>query len=206
MTYSGRTLRSNMTIHPRLGIGQSSFMRFIATKPEWHTASSERRLGRIQIYPGFNPYVGPTLSWKILSELSHGNQILMPYTDSKLAAGQNIIPAISPLGFKSAYHKYLACQENLIRVNFNDVKMTPLVFKVRSHELTAKSQQVLNEQLEYIKLDKSINKVTIRAYAYDMEKNADNISLAKDRGEAIKRHILMQELKKMTSLSSLLML
>lgn len=190
MTYSGRTLRSNMTIHPRLGIGQSSFMRFIATKPEWHTASSERRLGRIQIYPGFNPYVGPTLSWKILSELSHGNQILMPYTDTKLAAGQNIIPAISPLGFKSAYHKYLACQENLIRVNFNDVKMTPLVFKVRSQELTAKSKQVLNEQLEYIKLDKSINKVTIRAYAYDMEKNADNISLAKDRGEAIKKAYL----------------
>lgn len=84
--------------------------------------------------------------------------------------------------------------------------MTPLVFKVRSHELTAKSKQVLNEQLEYIKLDKSINKVTIRAYAYDMEKNADNISLAKIEVKQLKRPILMRELKKMTSLSSLLML
>ncbi|MGN0901918.1 MAG: hypothetical protein ACI4M9_01410, partial [Succinivibrio sp.] len=99
MTYSGRTLRSALTIHPKLGIGQSSYMRFISTKPEWHSAAHEHLLGRIALYEGFAPYVGPTLSWKILSELSHGNQILMPYTDTKLASGQNIIPSLSPLGF-----------------------------------------------------------------------------------------------------------
>ncbi|MGN0915935.1 MAG: OmpA family protein [Succinivibrio sp.] len=190
MTYSGRTLRSALTIHPKLGIGQSSYMRFISTKPEWHSASHEQLLGRIALYEGFAPYVGPTLSWKILSELSHGNQILMPYTDSKLASGQNIIPSLSPLGFDEAYKKYLSCQEQLIRVNFNDIKMMPLVFKLRSDELTAKSQDMLNEQLEYLKYDKSIISIVIRAYAYDMEKNADNINLARDRGERIKKAYL----------------
>ena len=67
MTYSGKTLRSNMTVHPKLGIADDSVMRFIATKPEWQSVSNEKLLGKIKLFSGINPYVGPTLSWKILS-------------------------------------------------------------------------------------------------------------------------------------------
>ncbi len=187
MTYGGRELRSAMTLHPKLGIGNASSMRFIATKPDWNSSGAERLLGRIDLYEGFNPYIGPTLSWKLLSELDHGNQILMPYTDKKLASGESLVPAISPLGFRDAYKKYLSCQEQLIRVNYNDIRMMPLVFKFQSTELTAKSQSMLDEQVEYLKHDKSIIKVSIRAYAYDMSKAQDNISLAKDRADALKK-------------------
>ena len=111
---------------------------------------------------------------------------MMPYTDDKLAKGENIIPTLNPLGFKAAFKKYLSCQEQLLRVNFNDIKMMPLVFKLHKDELTAKSQKQFDEQLEYLKYDKSITKVTIRAYAYDMKQNADNIALAKDRAQVLK--------------------
>lgn len=186
MTYSGRNLKSAMTVHPKLGIGQKSLMRFIATKPDWHSSSNELLLGKIDLYPGFSPFVGPTLAWKILANLDRGNQILMPYTDDKLAKGENIIPVISPLGFKAAFKKYLSCQEQLIRVNFNDIKMMPLVFQLKKDKLTAKSQKMLDEQLEYLKYDKSITKIVIRAYAYDMSLNTENIALAKDRALALK--------------------
>lgn len=186
MTYSGRILHSAMMLYPKLGIGQSSVMRFISTKPEWHSSSSENLLGKIDLYTGFNPYVGPTLHWKLLSELDHGNQILMPYTDNKLALGQNIIPSISPLGFKEGYKKYLQCQEKLLRVNFSDIRLLPLVFKYQSDELTAKSLSLLKEQIEYINADPSVSKITIRAYAYDLEQNADNVNMAKERAENLK--------------------
>ncbi len=190
MTYGGRDLRTALTIHPKLGIGQSGSMRFIATKPDWYSINTERLLGRIELYSGFIPYVGPTLSWKILSELDHGNQVLMPYTDKRVAPGQNIIPSLSPLGFKEAYKKYLSCQEQLIRVNFNDIKMMPLVFKLHTSELTARSLNSLKEQLEYLKYDNSIIKVKIRAYAYDMHKAEDNVNLAKERAEALKKYYI----------------
>jgi len=186
MTYSGKSLKTALMIYPKLGIGQSSTMRFIASKPDWHASSNEELLGKIALYPGFKPYVGPTLSWKILANLDRGNQIMMPYTDDKLAKGENIIPTLNPLGFKAAFKKYLSCQEQLLRVNFNDIKMMPLVFKLHKDELTAKSQKHFDEQLEYLKYDKSITKVTIRAYAYDMKQNADNIALAKDRAQVLK--------------------
>ena len=91
MTYSGKSLKTALMIYPKLGIGQSSTMRFIASKPDWHASSIEELLGKIALYPGFKPYVGPTLSWKILANLDRGNQIMMPYTDDKLAKGENII-------------------------------------------------------------------------------------------------------------------
>ncbi len=187
MTYGGRELRSALIIHPKLGIGEFSQMRFIAAKPDWFSNGSEELLGRIDLYPGFNPYIGPSLSWKLLASLDHGNQIMMPYTDGKFASGENIVPILSPLGFKDAYKKYLSCQEQLIRVNFNDIRMMPLVFKFQSTELTAKSLKMFNEQLEYLKYDKSIIKIVIRAYAYDKEKAQDNIDLAKERADTIKK-------------------
>ena len=46
MTYGGRDLRSAMTLHPKLGIGQASSMRFIAAKPDWNSSGAERLLGK----------------------------------------------------------------------------------------------------------------------------------------------------------------
>ena len=64
--------------------------------------------------------------------------------------------------------------------------MLPLVFKYQSDSLTAKSLALLKEQIEYINADQSISKITIRAYAYDLEQNIDNTNMAKDRAESIK--------------------
>ncbi|MCR5536648.1 MAG: OmpA family protein [Succinivibrio sp.] len=186
-TYGGRVLKSSMQLVPKLGINDKSEIRFISTKPEWQSGGREVLLGRVPIYTGFNPYVGATLAWKILSALSHGQQILMPYTDEKLAAGQNIIPSLSPLGFDKPFQSYMTCQEHLLRVNFADVQMLPLAFQFQSEELTNKSRQRLQSQLDYIKEDKSITVVTIRAYAYDMKTKNENIVMADKRAETLRK-------------------
>ena len=185
-TYGGHELKSSLQIVPRLGINDNSVMRFIATKPEWQSGGREVLLGKIKIYTGFNPYTGATLAWKILSALSHGQQIFMPYTDDKIASGQNIIPSLSPMGFDKAYQRYITCQENLLRVNYSDIQMLPLVFNYQENELTTKSKQRIQSQIDYIKEDKSVNQVTIRAYSYDMNNKNDNVKMALMRAEKIK--------------------
>ncbi len=185
-TYAGRQRKSSLEIYPKLGINQPSSMRFIATKPEWQSGGREELLGKVDLYNGFNPYAGATLSWKILSALNDGKQVLMPYTDEKRASGQNIIPTLSPLGFKKPYDSYLNCQQNLLKVNYSDVQMLPLAFLFRTSELTKNSQERLKSQIEYIKQDASVKKITIKAYAYEMPNRAENIKVAEERGLAIK--------------------
>jgi outer membrane protein OmpA-like peptidoglycan-associated protein len=186
-TYSGKTRKTSLTIHPRLGITQNSTMRFIATRPEWQSGGPEHLLGRIKLYSGFDAWAGPTVAWKVLNALSQGQQIFMPYTNSTLASGQNIIPSMSPLGFKPQYEKYLDCQQRLLPVSYTDVQMLPVVFKFQKDELTGRSLERLKQQIDYLKEDKAVEAITIRAFAYDMTSKDDNIALARKRSDALKK-------------------
>ena len=187
-TYAGREHKTFMRITPKLGITDNSEMRFIAVRPEWRAGGREELLGRIQLYQGFLPYAGPTLTWKVLESLNAGLQVYFPYTDEHLAAGQNIIPILSPLGFKPQFRKYINCQQQLLPVSYEDVQLLPLVFNFQAATLTGRSQERLMQQIEYIKEDDAINHIVIAAFAYDMKLKADNISLAQDRAEVLKKY------------------
>lgn len=189
-TYAGRVLKSSVQIEPQRGINADSLMRFVATRPEWQSGGHEILLGKVRLYRGFPPYAGGTLAGKILTALQHGQQILMPYTDETYAAGQNIVPALSPLGFEPAYRQYLRCQQQLLRVNYADVQMLPLAFKYQERELTTESQRRMQDQLDYLKEDRAVNEVVIRANAYDMRNKSENVNMAAERGEALRKMYL----------------
>lgn len=184
-TRSGHNSKTSLEVHPKRGINEDSKMRFIAARPEWQSGGQEKLLGEIKLYAGFDPFAGETVAWKVLNALTQGKQIFMPYTSSTQASGQNIIPTISPLGFKSPYQRFLSCQQRLLKVSFNDIQMLPVVFRFQSEELTGRSRDRLNEQLEYLKEDKAISKITIRAFAYDKTSKDENIVLAKNRADAL---------------------
>ncbi|HAH70856.1 MAG TPA: hypothetical protein DCL74_03795, partial [Succinivibrionaceae bacterium] len=88
------------------------------------------------------------------------------------------------------YSKFVACQQQLLRVSFNDVQLLPLVFAFQSDKLTSKSERSLKEQLEYLQQDKSINHIVIRTFSYDMNSKDDCIAMAKKRADAIKKYYL----------------
>ncbi|MCI6797509.1 MAG: OmpA family protein [Succinatimonas sp.] len=185
---AGREIKTSMGVHPKLGITANSLMRFIASRPEWQSGGRERQLGKIKLYSGYDAYAGPTLSFKVMNALNQGKQIFMPYTDKTVASGQNIVPVLSPLGFKEHYEKFISCQQQLLRVSFNDVQLLPLVFAFQSDKLTSKSERSLKEQLEYLQQDKSINHIVIRTFSYDMNSKDDCISMAKKRADAVKKY------------------
>ena len=187
---AGRDIKTSMGVHPKLGITANSLMRFIAARPEWQSGGKERLLGKIKLYSGYDAYAGPTLSFKVMNALNQGKQIFMPYTDKTVTSGQNIVPVLSPLGFKEHYSKFVACQQQLLRVSFNDVQLLPLVFAFQSDKLTSKSERSLKEQLEYLQEDKSINHIVIRTFSYDMNSKDDCIAMAKKRADAIKKYYL----------------
>lgn len=187
-TRSGRNSKTSLEVHPKAGIGEDARMRFISARPEWQSGGQEKLLGEIRLYAGFDPFAGETVAWKVLNALSQGKQIFMPYTSSTRASGQNIIPTISPLGFKEPYQNFLNCQQRLLKVSFKDVAMLPVVFRFQSEELTGRSLDRLNEQLAYLKEDKAVSHITIRAYAYDKTSKDENIVLAKNRADALAKY------------------
>ncbi len=185
---SGDHIKTSMSVHPKLGITQNSIMRFVSARPEWQAGGKEKLLGKIKLYESYDPYVGPTLAWKVMNALAQGKQIYMPYTSTVVASDQNIVPSLSPLGFKAHYSNFLNCQQQLLKVSFNDVQLQPVVFKFQKNELTGHSLEALNNLLSYVKEDKSISSVTIRAFSYDMKDKDECIAMAKDRSEILKKY------------------
>ena len=77
---------------------------------------------------------------------------------------------------------------NIDKVSFNDIQLQPVVFKFQKNELTGRSLDALTNLLSYVKEDKSISSVTIRAFSYDMKDKDECISMAKDRADLLKKY------------------
>lgn len=184
---SGPHHQLSMEIFPLLSLGTASQMRAVATPPAWKYSSDEEELGRIKLYAGFNPFFGDTVSWRILGALSKGNQVMLPFTDTKRLQGETVVPILSPMGFSKPFQEFLTCQGKLLSYGYKDVQMVAVHFADGGTTLTSASQQALSEQINYIKLDKSVNKIVIRAFAFEKDNSDDNLHLAKERAAAVRR-------------------
>lgn len=182
---SGHDKPLSLEIVPKLTLENQTSMRFISAAPDWKSGDEEL-LGTIKLYRGFNPFVGNTVSWRVLKALYDGNQVLMPFTDTKRYNNETIIPTMSPIGFRNNYDEFKLCINSLIDVNFNDISMLPIFFMEGSSKLTNSSQVKFNEQLTYMKYDKSINSINIKIFTFGQGDEASNDKLALDRLEALK--------------------
>lgn len=189
---SGPQHQLSMELFPLLSLGTASQMRAVATPSAWKYTSHDEELGRIKLYAGFNPFFGDTISWRILGALSKGNQVMLPFTDTKRLQGETVVPILSPMGFNKPFQDFLTCQSKLLSYGFKDVQMVAVHFADGGTGLTRMSQKALDEQINYVKLDKSINKIAIRAFAFERSNSDDNLLLAKERAAACDACLLRQ--------------
>lgn len=182
---SGTKHQLSFELFPIVSVSSNGTMDIISAPPEWRPNGIERNIGEISLYNGFRPFVGNTVSWTMLRELSSGNRILLPYTMDRVTIKETLVPVLSPMGFKTAYDEFNLCSSQLIDVGFSDVELIALMFYEKEERLTLNSRDRLNDLISYALLDPAINKIQISAFGSGNEDDLDNIALAKRRAEAI---------------------
>ncbi len=182
---SGPEKQLSLEIFPLLALDADSQMRAVATPPAWKYNGGEQELGRIKLYRGFNPFFGNTVAWRILGQLSKGNQIMLPFTDTKRLQGETVVPILSPMGFNKPFQHFLNCQNKLLDYGFNDVQMLALHFVEGRTFLNHESDNAIKRQINYIKQDKAISSISVRTFAFEKDNREDNLQLAKERAEAL---------------------
>lgn len=184
---SGTKHQLSFEIFPIVDVASNSSMSIVSAPPEWRPHGVERNIGEIDLYQGFRPFVGNSVSWAMLRELSGGNRILLPYTIDHVTLQETLVPVLSPMGFATAYDEFNLCSAQLINVGFSDVELIALMFYEKEERLTLNSRDRLNDLINYALLDPAINKIQISAFGSGNEDNLDNIALAKKRGEAVSK-------------------
>lgn len=189
---SGREKTISFELFPIVSVGSDSLMRILELSPEWRTEGIEREIGRIKLYKGFNPFVGDTVSRRMLNALYKGLEIAMPYNEKIYATygnaqGQSIIPTMSPLGFTKKYKEFNECQRGLFPYSFVDVNVVTCVFIPGSDIFVTPSLKSIKDQIEYIKLDESVKAIKISVFTFGQGDTDANKALSQKRVKAIEK-------------------
>lgn len=184
---SGAQRRLSLEIFPSVDVNSKSLMRIISAPPEWRPQGIETDIGQIQLYRGFDPFIGDSVSWAVLRALHNGNRVLFPYVSEHPNYAESIVPVLSPMGFSGPYKEFVDCSAQLLPFGFTDVGLVALMFYEAENRMTPSSDARLRQQIEYAKIDNSINKIIISSFGSGHVDNLDNIELAKRRAETISK-------------------
>ena len=111
---------------------------------------------------------------------------MMPYLAStNLGVNQMLVPTLSPIGFSPAYQEFLDCSAQLLPYGYRDVSLVAIMFYDKENRMTPSSDERLFQQINYVKLDPSINKIIISAFGSGNSDNLDNLDLAKSRADTL---------------------
>lgn len=182
---SGAQRRLSLELFPNTEINAKSVMRVVSAPPEWRPQGTETQIGELELFRGFRPFVGDSVSWAVLRALHNGQRVLFPYRSVHSSYAENIIPVLSPIGFQNSYKEFIDCSAQLVSFGYTDVGLVALMFYETENRLTPSSYARLENQIEYAKLDDSISKVIISSFGSGNEDNLDNIALAKKRAETV---------------------
>lgn len=185
--FSGKSRQINFELFPLSQIRENSTMRIVSAPNDWTPIGNEKIIGKIKVYEGFNPFIGNTVSRRMLTALDKGRQILLPYTRPKTIPNETIVPAISPLGFKDKYKEFATCLNNLLDISFDEVGLISLIFNANSEELTPRSILNLKRQVEYVINDPAVMTINIKTFAFGATNDKENEELAKKRAATIEK-------------------
>ena len=132
--------------------------------PAWLPQQTSRELGEVKINPG-NPIIqtGSLASWRLLNELEVGRFPTFSYQEFADPQDQ-VSVALSAVGFKPAYDRFLDCLNSLVAYDLNQLRKMTLHFDFDKARVKTGDRPKLEALANYIKYDTGIEVVFISGY------------------------------------------
>lgn len=163
----------------------------VARSPVWAHPQVEEVLGSVPVKRGTRPlWLGREKTELMLAGLNSGKEIAL-LRESWYDEAENVDLAISNIGFRSEYRKYLDCLAGLLPANFDQLKRTSLYFVVGyTDKLSRAATRKLDQILLLVKHDKAINQFIIDAHASAEGTRIDNLELSKTRADLVRDYLV----------------
>ena len=158
-----------------------------ALAPSWQPLLTSRELGQVELKPGKNIVVSQeTASWRLLNELEIGRFPTFFYQDFNAIEDQ-VSVALSTVGFRQEYDKFLDCMANLVPFKINELSKMTLFFDFDRFSIRNPYKAKLDALAQYIKHDPAIEVVFMSGFTDSKGSRSYNQKLSQQRVESVKK-------------------
>ena len=160
--------------------------------PSWHPSRHGRDLGEVKLSNGAHIVKSQsTASWRLLNELETGRFPTFYYQDFNDARDQ-VAVALSTVGFKTEYEKFLDCLASLVPYKLNELTRMTLFFDFDKSTIRTPYQSKITALAEYIKHDPSIDIIFINGYTDSRGSRGYNEKLAQKRIDSVQKMLQLE--------------
>lgn len=163
-----------------------------AQSPIWKPDHAELDLGQIELKQGTRPvWLGSKEAEQMMAQLNAGREITITHPAWFTRSDASPVTlAISNIGFRREYRKYLRCISGLLPANFDQLKRTALYFPAGEiEELPESLTRQLDRILKLAEKDRKLRMFYVDGHTDAMGDRADNLELSKVRAELVSAYL-----------------
>ncbi len=159
---------------------------FAAAAP-WQSAQVDLALGAVTVANNERLVVSSQAQGeKMLAALLEGRA---PVLRHRTVQSQPLEVRMQPNRFAEGYAQFLQCTQNLLPVNYEQIKQTLVKFETGSYELSQATRKHLDLLLEYIAEDKTVNRILLDGHSDNSGDRLLNRDVSRRRALAVKGYL-----------------
>lgn len=163
-----------------------SLAQVMSVPPKWMPGKGAVPIAELQWRRQFNGDLDDKSAWIMLTELEKGYFPTLYYADWHNKRDR-VSVALSATNFKDNYYQFLDCMDNLLPYSFEDIAFAQLNFENNSSRLDKSSREKLAKIEEYLKHDKNIESISVKAYSSSWGGRYANYKMSEKRAMTLKQ-------------------
>ncbi|MDO6720542.1 OmpA family protein [Psychrosphaera sp. 1_MG-2023] len=163
-----------------------SLAQVVSVPPRWMPGKGATPIAELQWHRQFNGDLDEKSAWVMLTELEKGYFPTLYYADWHNKRDR-VSVALSATNFKDNYYQFLDCIDNLLPYSFDDISYAQLHFEKNSSKLDKASRNKLAQIEEYLKHDKDIEFISVKAYSSSWGGRYTNLKMSEKRAMMLKQ-------------------
>lgn len=164
---------------------EGSALLYAAAAP-WHSSHSNLQLGTVTTKQRY-VLSNQQQAGRLLTGLLEGRA---PMVRHRTLEGRPLEVRLQPAEFANAYRDYLACTENLLPVNYEQIKQASVNFDANSLDLTSQARAKLDVLLEFMQEDPSINRIYLDGHSDNSGDRLLNRDVSRRRALVVKAYMM----------------
>lgn len=159
-----------------------------AAASNWQSRDSDMLLGRIPVTNNErSAQSSPDQAGRLLTGMLEGRS---PVVRHRTVYGDKLEVRLQPVGVRDAYQQYLECAAGLLPVNFDQAHFTQVSFEGGGYELNERSIAHLDILLDYMREDKSVNRIRLDGYSDSSGDRLLNRDVSRRRALVVKNYLV----------------